>query len=110
MFVGCPLAVVRYSWISFLGLFHVKYVIGKWAQFSTYPVLWVFHTVVQVHLHEQAWLFLNRPVWCDKEEAWCVKSKAMIFATPPTVSCSKVFNRLFPCITHRSNHRIDIVQ
>ena len=122
MFVGCPLAVVGYSRISLavagysrislLSLFHVKNVIGKWAQFSTYPALQMFHTVVQVHLHEQAWLFSNRPVWCDMEEAWCVRSKdktAMIFATPPTVSCSEVFNRLFPCVTRRAHHSIDII-
>jgi hypothetical protein len=54
MFVGCPLAVVGYFRISFLRLFHVKNVVGAWVQFSTHPELWMFHTVVQVHMLEQA--------------------------------------------------------
>jgi hypothetical protein len=82
-------------------------------QFSTYSELWMFHTIVPVHMHEEAWLFSNRPVWCDIQEAWHMKRKdktAMIIVTPATVSCSKVFNRLFPCITHRACYSVDIVQ
>jgi hypothetical protein len=113
MFVGCPFVVCGYFRISFLRLFRVKNVMGEWSQFSTYPELWMFHTVVQLHMHERMWLFSNRPVWCDSEKAWCMESKdktAMIFVTPPTVNFSKVFNRLFPCITYTAHHKIDILQ
>ena len=97
----------------FLRLFCVKNVIGKWLQFSTYSELQMFRTVVQVHMREQAWVFSNRPVWCDMEEAWCVKIRdktATIFVTSSTANFSKVFNRLFPCITYTACYSIDIVQ